>query len=623
MDGAGNLYGTTFLGGPPGTETGYGAVFKVAKGSGTATTLATFPNPYFPSGGLIIDAAGNLYGTENGYYGTGGVFEVVKGSGTVTTLATFDGSDNGYPAGDGERSSPGLVMDAAGNLYGSSPYGGDAYGNGNGAGTVFELAKGSHNLTTLATFNGLNGSVPAAKLSIDGAGNIYGTTIYGPTDYGSAAYYNTGYGTVFEVAKGSGTVTDLAVFEPLSNGYALPTNPKTGVIVDGAGNLYGTTDASVFEVLKGSGVVTTLATVDPSSTGVGELVMDAAGNLFGTSNAYGRNNDYGTVFEVVNGSGTATTLANLDVTMAFPNDALIMDAAGNLYGTTSYANSQFPTTFTGTVFELSTGPVVSPPPPVSPPPGSPPPPAGPGLINDSPLAPMISGRLPSTSLVAGGKIAPITQTVRITNTSTGTINESVTVNLLLSNDPSGASGGTSVASVMRKVILKAGAFSNVPVTFHSLPANTTGTLYLLPEVTEPSGATGFSASSGTISAAAPFIDLAGSVFHVPATVKAGRKGVVTLSLVNNGNIVATGNLSIDLQASPNGTLGAAGSIDLGAVTRHVSIQPGRQLVLQFVETFPTTGGPYFIVANLDTANVFNDSNLSNNVFASATAVTLV
>ena len=246
-----------------------------------------------------------------------------------------------------------------------------------------------------------------------------------------------------------------------------------------------------------------------------------------------------------------------------------------------------------------------------------------GPINDSPLQPSISGRLPSSALVAGGRMAPIAQTFRLTNTGSTTVSGPVTANVVLSADPTDASNGVTVASVSRRINLRPNHSEAFPLVIRSLPASLTGSgLYLLAQVTDPSGNTGLGASSGTITSQSPFVDLSGAFARVPTTVKAGRKGTVTLTLTNNGNIAATGNLPIDLQASPDGSLGSAGSVDLGTVTRHVSIQPGKHVTLSLVETFPSTGGPYFVLADVDPNNTFNDSDLSNNVFASQTAVNL-
>jgi len=181
QDAAGNLYGTTQYGG---TKGGYGTVFKLDT-AGKETVLRSFagtPDAEDPYSGLTLDKAGNFYGTTL-YGGTGGGFGTVfkVHAGKETLLHSFAGT----PDGEDPRSV--LVRDGAGNLYGTTQYGGT---NG-GFGTVFKLdAKGK--LTLLHSFAGTpDGEDPYAGLLRDKAGNLYGTTQYG----GSGG----GFGTVFKL----------------------------------------------------------------------------------------------------------------------------------------------------------------------------------------------------------------------------------------------------------------------------------------------------------------------------------------------------------------------------------------------------------------------------------------
>ena len=189
----------------------------------------------------------------------------------MTTLVTFNLINGANPYA-------GLIMDGSGNLFGTTFYHGSS-----GYGTVFELAKQgggySNTVTTLASFNGSNGANPYAGLIMDGSGDLYGTTTGGGS---------SGYDTVFELAKQGGgysnTVTTLA-----SLGYY----SYAGLIMDGSGNLYGTTYGTVFELAKQGGgysnTVTTLATFNGSN---GEylragLIMDGSGNLYSTTEGGG------------------------------------------------------------------------------------------------------------------------------------------------------------------------------------------------------------------------------------------------------------------------------------------------------------------------------------------------
>ncbi len=114
---------------------------------------STAPMAKTPMPALIMDSSGNLYGTaeRGGAHGDGTVFELATGSSTITALASFNGTN-------GEDPYAGVIMDSSGNLYGTT-YGGGASGDG----TVFELAKGSSTITTLASFNGTNGEDPLCR----------------------------------------------------------------------------------------------------------------------------------------------------------------------------------------------------------------------------------------------------------------------------------------------------------------------------------------------------------------------------------------------------------------------------------------------------------------------------
>jgi uncharacterized repeat protein (TIGR03803 family) len=181
-------------------------------------------NPY---AGLVRDPSGNLYGTTTtgGYYSYGVVFKVSE-TGKETVLYTFTGgADGGEPAA-------GLVRDAAGNLYGTTPE------SSPGAGVVFKVSETGKE-TVLYTFTGgADGSIPRARLVRDSAGNLYGTTFYGGSHYG----------VVFKLDT-TGKETVLYTF----TGGADGRNPEAGLVRDAAGSLYGTTVLGGFSY--GYGVV--------------------------------------------------------------------------------------------------------------------------------------------------------------------------------------------------------------------------------------------------------------------------------------------------------------------------------------------------------------------------------
>lgn len=237
-DAVGNLYGTTYGGGLSGGCNGYGCgvVFKVGA-AGNETVIYTFAGPpdgAFPIGALILDSAGNVYGTTTAGgvsggcfgYGCGVVFQVSP-SGTETVLFTFTGGlDGGFPGGD-------LVRDADGNLYGTTVYGGGTpCSDGLGCGVVFKLDPQA-NETVLHSFSGgSDGAFANAGLTRDAGGNLYGTTIEGgDLSCGSGL----GCGTVFKLSP-TGNETVLHNFTGGADG-ALPQ----GGLVSYRGYLYGTT----------------------------------------------------------------------------------------------------------------------------------------------------------------------------------------------------------------------------------------------------------------------------------------------------------------------------------------------------------------------------------------------
>jgi uncharacterized repeat protein (TIGR03803 family) len=250
FDGSGNLYGTTSKGG----SEGHGTVFEMTpNGSGGWTEMVlhnfgiTGTDGMGPYADLIFDAAGNLYGTTalGGSEGEGTVFEMTpNGSGgwTERVLHNF-----GIGDADGLYSYAGLIFDSAGNLYGTTAGGGSA-----DDGTVFEMtSNGSGGWTERVLHNfgisGTDGMGPYAGLIFDAAGNLYGTTALGGSE---------GEGAVFEMTpNGSGGWTEVALHN-FGISDTDGQQPHAGLIFDSAGSLYGTTslggsqnDGTVFEVI--------------------------------------------------------------------------------------------------------------------------------------------------------------------------------------------------------------------------------------------------------------------------------------------------------------------------------------------------------------------------------------
>jgi uncharacterized repeat protein (TIGR03803 family) len=250
---------------------------------------------------------------------------------------------------DGANPYGGVVMDGQGNLYGTTAYGGLYSESCHGCGTVFEVSATDEE-KLLYTFAGSpDGANPQGTLAMDAQGNVYGTTVNGGAH---------GKGTVFKLSP-AGVETVLYSFEDAPDG----ANPGAGVIMDGEGNLYGTTTYGgsqntgiVFEVTLG-GAETVLyrfcqqGGCADGGLPAGGLIMDAQGNLYGTASAFGEYG-WGAVFKVTPGGEESVLYSFKDVPGdgAYPDGGVVMDARGNLYGTTTYGGANF---FYGTVFELS------------------------------------------------------------------------------------------------------------------------------------------------------------------------------------------------------------------------------------------------------------------------------
>jgi Hint domain len=285
VDAAGNIYGEA--------ETADGeTVFELAPDD-VFTTLGTFDYDTTgsgPTGGLGTDAAGNLYATT--IYGGAnrdqmGAVDVFSPSDqTLTALASTGISPEGAP-----------VLDAQGDLFFAA-----------GGTLIDEVIAGSGTVTVFATLpeGGIN-----PTLTIDAAGNIYGTTRAG----------DLGYGSVFEVTA-DGTVETLVTFDG-SNG-SLPTG---GLVADAAGNLYGNAH-NLFELAVGSDAFTVLAGfTDGGASETNQIAVTADGTIYGTTTPSG-GSPFGSLYELAPGTDSVTTLLSNADNIA----GLTADPEGDLFG---------------------------------------------------------------------------------------------------------------------------------------------------------------------------------------------------------------------------------------------------------------------------------------------------
>jgi uncharacterized repeat protein (TIGR03803 family) len=286
FDKKGNLYGTAIGGG----DYGYGAVFKVAP-SGNETKLYSFsgsPDGASPYAGLVFDTKGNLYGTT--YYGGpsthGTVFKVAPSGGETVLYSFTGGTDGAYPYA-------GLVLDKKGNLYGTAQQGG-----GNNLGTVFKVTPSGKEKVLHSFTRGSDGGNPYAGLIFDKKWNLYGTTEQGGGNSEGTVFKVTPSGkeTVLysfcsetKCVDGQEPYAGL-VFDKKWNLY--------GTTEQGGGNRNGTVfkvapsgqETTLYNFCSQSGCT------DGAYPFAG-LVFDKKGNLYGTTEEGG--NGYGTVFKLV------------------------------------------------------------------------------------------------------------------------------------------------------------------------------------------------------------------------------------------------------------------------------------------------------------------------------------
>ena len=365
MDSHGNLYGTTATGG----NFNAGLVFKVTPHGGgvwTEETIFNFDalaNGVGPTGGVVLDSAGNVYGTteSGGAFGLGTAFELSPQSGgtyTETVIHSFGGSGDGiFPAAQ-------MIFDTAGNLYGTTLFGG-AFGTGEeGGGTVFELSPqsgGTWSEEVLHSFaSGSDGVQVAGGVAFDTAGNLYGATFVGGT-------HNDGI--VYQLSPQTGGSWTETIVHNFEGGTGDGRLPESGVTLDAAGNVYGTTFGggkysfgTVFELIPQGGGVWTLKGLHAfgnSPDGAnpeGEVILDASGNVYGTTFDGGKNGvnfgGTGTFFELSQTAGAWSEVRQYNFGLGrdagFPQSGLIADPHGNLYGTSTGGGE----VGNGTVYEI-------------------------------------------------------------------------------------------------------------------------------------------------------------------------------------------------------------------------------------------------------------------------------
>jgi len=356
LDSAGNLYGTTVAGGDPNCLGGFGCgvIYKLSP-SRHYSVLYTFTDNgnegYYLTSGLTLDSAGNLYGTAlYGGSSNAGVVYKLDTSNHLTVLHSFSGGIDG-----GSPSLAGVILDAAGNVYGATTYGGT-----NNAGVAYKI-DATGNETVLYSFKGGRDGGAPNNVILGPAGNLFGSTQIGGN---LSCNDGQGCGVIFRLSP-SGSETVIYAFQGGRNGGI-----ANSVTLGKDRNFYGTTFAGGdLNVCNGQGCgtiykldttakhMTVLHRFNGASDGTyiaQGLLRDSAGNLYGTAysggNAPACNNfGCGTVYRV-------DTAGHFSVLYTFPGGAdgiapfsvPIIDSSGILYATTNAGG----TTDGGIVFGL-------------------------------------------------------------------------------------------------------------------------------------------------------------------------------------------------------------------------------------------------------------------------------
>jgi uncharacterized repeat protein (TIGR03803 family) len=323
-------------------------------------TLYTFSGPdgEYPGGTLTPDGSGNFYGVtpqggpsfsflNGGNNAYGTIFKFSTLTNTLTTLASFDGLDGLEPVGS-------VFIDSQGNLWGITYEGGVDYNppiNHYGWGTVWKYTSAGVLVPGLVEFSGPDGASPLGRLALDGQGNLWGST------YQGGIGWNPTLG-----AFGSGTLFQLppSLLRTTPARFISGAAPTDGPIFDSSGNIYGiwsqgglTGQGALYE-LSATGVMTTpVSFTGPNGITPGSIVMDSNGNIYGTTQQGGTFN-YGTLWKY-SPTGGFSTLVSFNGTNGQGVANLSVDSSGNVYGGTGYAGVNGG----GILFKYSTAGVLS------------------------------------------------------------------------------------------------------------------------------------------------------------------------------------------------------------------------------------------------------------------------
>lgn len=587
-----DIFGATLLGGTGGSDGG--TIFEWANGSPSITDLANFEAA--TTGPLpkadYMDASGNIYGTTDtgSTDGNGSIWEYHAS----TQLLTYVPVPSGMNRVEGS-----LIADSSGDIFGATA--GDSTRS-----EFFEIAAATSTITSLATFSAAEPN-SQGQLAIDSTGNMYGTASNGSASGG--AFY--------EVPASNRSSID----------YLASTSTTTdGAFRDASGDLftYGLEIPAIaeefFELPAGQHTAQQIASLDPTPLGDDTFVMTIASNgtIYG-ANQDGSTNGNGSLFSLTPGispietsslsviierstlpptvlstatiKGTVTidvinsgtTIESSEITariFALGGGPLVETA--DLLGSTVHAAKLKPGASTTIVVPIYSLPSL-----------------GTGtftlsaLVNDaaeisanSYFGPTLTAAAPFVAfsetvihttlppLAVSGEKTMASVTLEISNAGNVTSTGDSTIALSASADL--ATGGTIFRTMSEPIIIKPGDSESLTLPLVSLPAVSNGSYYIVARVTDSKGGTSFTSSSATYELATPFISLA----PLAADIVIGKAGTSTVgfTLVNQGNITATGSSTIGLYASPDGRV-AWGTREFSE-TLSVPLAPGESKAIK-------------------------------------------
>ena len=552
IDKQGNLYGTTLDGGPLLA----GTIWKISA-SGKYQLLHIFSNGQdlngsYPKAGVTVDSSGNLFGLAGGGGSTGGGFLwKITSDGIFHEIQDF-GIQN-----DGKGPSASLVFDKKGNIFGTNTWPGPNVAFGN----IWELTPAGQFLNLHSFGTGTDGQAPFAGVTLDSAGNMYGTTYQGGSQ---------NVGTVWEITA-AGNYVVLHEFGVGGDG-ALPIG---GVTVDNSGNLFGTASATttsgsgpgvVWEISSTLGyqVIHAFGSSGDGSLPNGGVTLDSSGNLYGTASQGG-----GTGGGVI---WTLTTDGQYSILHTFgsgndgvmPLSSVTFDAAGNMFGTAFHGGTFGPTY--GVVWELTSATLnqltVS---PTTVDGGA----AATGTITLSTAAP--SGGLPVT-LASNNNSVSVPPTVWVPAGATS-VTFPITTSIVSTSTKATITGTLGSSSLTANLTLNVALLSGMSLSPTTLVggANSIGTVTLSRPA--PSGGTVVALASSSTSASVPASVTIGqgnrSTTFTISTTPVATAVTATIS-ASTGGITTTASLDItsDLTASLglNITSVFSGSSSIGTVT---------------------------------------------------------